>query len=83
MGFVGSIVLCLINIALAFSLCLAGNCVNSGLEFSYITASPLGSPQEVIAVNGQFPGPTLNVTTNHHVIVNVSNKLDENLLITW
>ncbi|GFY83276.1 SKU5 similar 1 [Actinidia rufa] len=83
MGLVGSIVLCLINIALAFSLCLAGNCVNSGLEFSYITASPLGSPQEVIAVNGQFPGPTLNVTTNHRVIVNVNNKLDENLLITW
>ncbi|XP_057473778.1 monocopper oxidase-like protein SKU5 isoform X1 [Actinidia eriantha] len=83
MGLVGSIVLCLINIALAFSLCLARNCVNLGLEFSYITASPLGSPQEVIAVNGQFPGPTLNATTNHRVIVHVNNKLDENLLITW
>ncbi|KAI7750859.1 hypothetical protein M8C21_025265, partial [Ambrosia artemisiifolia] len=37
----------------------------------------------VIAVNGKFPGPTLNVTTNYHVIVNVKNRLDESLLITW
>ncbi|GFY81975.1 hypothetical protein Acr_02g0002150 [Actinidia rufa] len=38
---------------------------------------------KVIAVNGKFPGPTLKVTTNYNVIVNVKNKLDENLLITW
>ncbi|KAF7148473.1 hypothetical protein RHSIM_Rhsim03G0196000 [Rhododendron simsii] len=37
----------------------------------------------VIAVNGMFPGPVLNVTTNHLVNVTVTNKLDENLLITW
>ncbi|PQQ18439.1 monocopper oxidase-like protein SKU5 [Prunus yedoensis var. nudiflora] len=52
-------------------------------EVSYITASPLGVPQQVIAINGKFPGPTINVTTNNNVIVNVRNKLDENLLITW
>ncbi|KAI7750864.1 hypothetical protein M8C21_025270 [Ambrosia artemisiifolia] len=56
---------------------------NYELEYSYITASPLGVPQQVIAVNGKFPGPTLNVTTNYHVIVNVKNRLDESLLITW
>ncbi|XP_051115340.1 monocopper oxidase-like protein SKU5 [Andrographis paniculata] len=50
---------------------------------SYITASPLGVPQQVIAVNGKFPGPTINVTTNNHVIVNVRNKLDEGFLIHW
>uniref|UniRef100_A0A803MFU9 Monocopper oxidase-like protein SKU5 n=1 Tax=Chenopodium quinoa TaxID=63459 RepID=A0A803MFU9_CHEQI len=50
---------------------------------SYATASPLGTKQQVIAVNGQFPGPTLNVTTNWNVIVNVRNDLDEPLLITW
>lgn len=38
---------------------------------------------QVIAVNGTFPGPTLNVTTNYNVVVNVKNKLDEDLLITW
>jgi FtsP/CotA-like multicopper oxidase with cupredoxin domain len=50
---------------------------------SYITASPLGVPQQVIAINKQFPGPVINSTTNDHVVVNVHNKLDENLLITW
>lgn len=38
---------------------------------------------QVIAVNGKFPGPILNVTTNYNVVVNVKNKLDEDLLITW
>ncbi|GFP88264.1 monocopper oxidase-like protein sks1 [Phtheirospermum japonicum] len=52
-------------------------------ELSYITVSPLGVPQQVIAVNKQFPGPVINVTTNYNVAVNVRNKLDENLLITW
>ncbi|KAE8038081.1 hypothetical protein FH972_010625 [Carpinus fangiana] len=50
---------------------------------SYITASPLGVKQRVIAINGQFPGPTLNVTTNWNVVVNVKNDLDEPLLLTW
>ncbi|KAL6530252.1 Monocopper oxidase-like protein sku5 [Orobanche hederae] len=53
------------------------------LELSYITVSPLGVPQQVIAVNGKFPGPVINVTTNYNVVVNVRNKLDEDLLITW
>lgn len=38
---------------------------------------------QVIAVNGNFPGPVINVTTNNHVSVNVHNDLDEDLLITW
>ncbi|CAM8976638.1 unnamed protein product [Rhodiola kirilowii] len=50
---------------------------------SYITAAPLGVKQQVIGVNGQFPGPILNVTTNWNVVVNVRNGLDEPLLITW
>ncbi|CAN0908593.1 Monocopper oxidase-like protein SKU5 [Linum grandiflorum] len=52
-------------------------------EVSYITASPLGEPQQVIAINGKFPGPTINVTTNNNVVVNVRNKLDEHLLMHW
>ncbi|CAN0842063.1 Monocopper oxidase-like protein SKU5 [Linum grandiflorum] len=52
-------------------------------EVSYITASPLGEPQQVIAINGKFPGPTVNVTTNDNVVINVRNKLDENLLLHW
>ncbi|KAL0324435.1 UNVERIFIED_CONTAM: Monocopper oxidase-like protein SKU5 [Sesamum calycinum] len=57
--------------------------VNYEFVVSYITASPLGVPQQVIAINGKFPGPTLNVTTNNNVVVNVRNKLDEGLLIHW
>ncbi|KAK1604429.1 hypothetical protein QYE76_028102 [Lolium multiflorum] len=52
-------------------------------DVSYITASPLGVPQKVIAINKQFPGPVVNVTTNYNVAVNVLNSLDEPLLITW
>ncbi|KAJ8650046.1 hypothetical protein MRB53_003069 [Persea americana] len=50
---------------------------------SYITASPLGVEQQVIAINGQFPGPIVNVTTNNNLVVNVLNNLDEPLLFTW
>ncbi|OAY62933.1 Monocopper oxidase-like protein SKU5 [Ananas comosus] len=52
-------------------------------DVSYITASPLGVPQQVIAINKQFPGPVMNVSTNWNVVVNVLNSLDEPLLITW
>ncbi|XP_008235896.1 PREDICTED: monocopper oxidase-like protein SKU5 [Prunus mume] len=50
---------------------------------SYITASPLGVEQQVIGINGEFPGPILNVTTNWNVVINVKNHLDEPLLLTW
>ncbi|XP_071736246.1 monocopper oxidase-like protein SKS1 [Rutidosis leptorrhynchoides] len=77
------LLLCWFYIGL-LGVCYAGDpFVDYELEFSYITASPLGVPQQVIAVNGEFPGPTLNVTTNYNVVVNVINKLDESLLITW
>ncbi|XP_059304951.1 monocopper oxidase-like protein SKS1 [Lycium ferocissimum] len=71
-------------IALIFTLCFAADpFAIFDLEYSYITVSPLGIPQQVIAVNGKFPGPVLNVTTNYNVVVNVKNQLDENLLVTW
>ncbi|KAF3652679.1 Monocopper oxidase-like protein SKS2 [Capsicum annuum] len=50
---------------------------------SYITAAPLGVKQQVIGINGQFPGPILSVTTNWNVVVNVKNDLDEPMLLTW
>lgn len=34
-------------------------------------------------VNDQFPGPSIEVTTNNNVVVNVTNKLDEQLLVNW
>ncbi|WRX17094.1 Multicopper oxidase [Theobroma cacao] len=74
----------LIHIALLLGLCFAGDpFVFYDFEVSYITASPLGVPQQVIAINNKFPGPTINATTNNNVVVNVRNKLDESLLIHW
>ncbi|TXG51099.1 hypothetical protein EZV62_023623 [Acer yangbiense] len=73
-----------VHIALLASSCFAGDpFVFMKFEVSYITASPLGVPQQVIAINGKFPGPTLNVTTNNNVVVDVKNKLDESLLLHW
>ncbi|KAG0447754.1 hypothetical protein HPP92_028202 [Vanilla planifolia] len=50
---------------------------------AYMKAAPLGVEQQVISINGKFPGPIVNVTTNWNVAVNVLNSLDEPLLITW
>ncbi|XP_057453796.1 monocopper oxidase-like protein SKS1 [Lotus japonicus] len=78
------VLLSLLHIALLSSLCFAGDpTVFADLRVSYTTVSPLGIPQRVIAINGDFPGPVINVTTNNHVSVNVHNELDEELLITW
>lgn len=38
---------------------------------------------QVIAINGKFPGPVLNATTNNNIVINVQNDLDESLLMTW
>ncbi|XP_015963948.1 L-ascorbate oxidase homolog [Arachis duranensis] len=50
---------------------------------TYGTLSPLATPQQVILINGQFPGPRLDLVTNDNVVLNLINKLDEPFLITW
>ncbi|GAA0162278.1 oxidase [Lithospermum erythrorhizon] len=50
---------------------------------TYETSSPLGVSQKVILINGQFPGPRLDLVTNNNVILNLINKLDEPFLLTW
>ncbi|KAM3217881.1 L-ascorbate oxidase [Capsicum annuum] len=50
---------------------------------TYGTISPLGVPQQAILINGQFPGPRINCTSNNNIVVNVFNHLDEPLLFTW
>ncbi|KAH6760423.1 hypothetical protein C2S51_017372 [Perilla frutescens var. frutescens] len=44
---------------------------------------PITNNQTVIKINGMFPGPLINATTNDVVSVNVFNNLDEPLLFTW
>ncbi|KAM6598455.1 hypothetical protein CsatA_018064 [Cannabis sativa] len=83
-GSVLSSVFGFVCIVLFSNICFAADpTISYEFRISYITASPLGVPQRVIAVNGKFPGPRINATTNNNVLVNVFNKLDENLLITW
>uniref|UniRef100_A0A5B7AB50 L-ascorbate oxidase n=1 Tax=Davidia involucrata TaxID=16924 RepID=A0A5B7AB50_DAVIN len=50
---------------------------------SYGTIAPLGVPQQGILINGQFPGPKINCTSNNNIVVNVFNNLDEPFLLTW
>ncbi|MQL87050.1 hypothetical protein Taro_019582 [Colocasia esculenta] len=50
---------------------------------TYGTIAPLGVPQRVILINGQFPGPNINSTTNNNVVVNLFNNLDEPFLLSW
>ncbi|KAG0467145.1 hypothetical protein HPP92_018725 [Vanilla planifolia] len=50
---------------------------------TYGTAYPLGVPQQVILINGQFPGPSLDCVTNDNIILDVINLLDEPFLLTW
>lgn len=52
-------------------------------NITYGTISPLGVPQQVILINGAFPGPNINSTTNNNLVVNVFNNLDEPFLLTW
>ena len=57
--------------------------LNFEWKVTYGTQSPLGKPEQVILINGQFPGPNLNTTTNNNILINVFNELDEPLLFTW
>ncbi|KAL9365604.1 hypothetical protein Peur_043477 [Populus x canadensis] len=47
------------------------------------TIRPVTVEQPVITINGMFPGPLINATTNDFVHVNVFNNMDEPLLFTW
>ncbi|KAF3444364.1 hypothetical protein FNV43_RR14056 [Rhamnella rubrinervis] len=52
-------------------------------NITYGTISPVGVPQQGILINGEFPGPNINSTTNNNIVVNVFNNLDEPFLLTW
>ncbi|CAL5343290.1 unnamed protein product [Camellia sinensis] len=47
-----------------------------------LTLKPMSVDQPVITINGMFPGPLMNSTTNDNVHVNVFNDMDEPLLMT-
>ncbi|GJX77120.1 L-ascorbate oxidase [Tanacetum coccineum] len=37
----------------------------------------------IILINGQFPGPRLDVVTNDNIVLNFINKFDQLFLLTW
>ncbi|KAI9157034.1 hypothetical protein LWI28_015822 [Acer negundo] len=47
------------------------------------TITPKHAYQTFITINGKFPGPLINATTDDVVHVNVFNDIDEPLLFTW
>ncbi|KAG4906394.1 hypothetical protein JHK84_054904 [Glycine max] len=75
---------------MALMLCLMAASVRSEDPYIYYTwkvtygtIAPMGVPQQGILINGQFPGPEINSTSNNNVVINVFNNLDEPLLFTW
>ncbi|XP_027334472.1 L-ascorbate oxidase homolog [Abrus precatorius] len=78
------------RVMLALMLCLLAGAVRGEDPYVYYTwnvtygtISPLGVPQQGILINGQFPGPEINCTSNNNIVVNVFNNLDEPFLLTW
>jgi iron transport multicopper oxidase len=51
-------------------------------EMSHIDAAPNGVNRSVIGVNGQFPPPTIIVSKNDQVVIQVTNRLDDGESIT-
>ena len=51
-------------------------------EMSYISASPNGVERPVIGVNGQFPPPTIFVSKNDQVVIQVTNSLNDSEFVT-
>ncbi|KAL6341070.1 hypothetical protein AAG906_032185 [Vitis piasezkii] len=79
------------RVLLALLLCLsAGSFLVRGEDpyffytwnVTYGTISPLGVPQQGILINGEFPGPRINCSSNNNIVINVFNNLDEPLLFT-
>lgn len=44
---------------------------------------PMGVKQQVIMINGQFPGPQIDCVTNDNLIISVHNYLNEPFLLSW
>lgn len=52
-----------------------GDNVNFPITLTWATGSPDGFERNLIYVNGQFPGPTLNITEGDNVEFVVTNQL--------
>lgn len=49
-----------------------------------VTYGPVsGLKDNAILINGEFPGPNINATTNTNVVVNIFNNMEFPVLFTW
>ncbi|KZV96355.1 laccase [Exidia glandulosa HHB12029] len=55
-----------------------GKTVVYNFELTNVTLSPEGVPRQVLAINGQFPGPTIVADWGDTIQVNVKNSMTEN-----
>ncbi|XP_021719725.1 L-ascorbate oxidase homolog isoform X1 [Chenopodium quinoa] len=53
------------------------------LKVHYGIRYPMGVRQNVILINGQFPGPQIDCVTNDNLIISVHNYLNEPFLLSW
>ncbi|QCD82750.1 L-ascorbate oxidase homolog [Vigna unguiculata] len=83
MGRVSSLVIGLMACLMAASVHGEDPYVFYTWNVTYGTVAPLGVEQQGILINGLFPGPEINCTSNNNIVVNVFNFLDEPLLFTW
>ncbi|XP_021690260.2 monocopper oxidase-like protein SKU5 [Hevea brasiliensis] len=79
-----------LELLLAASFILLASLAANGDEIFYewrvaidTKIKPVSADQPVITINGMFPGPLINATTNDNIHVNVFNDMDEPLLFTW
>ncbi|KAF6167701.1 hypothetical protein GIB67_017196 [Kingdonia uniflora] len=83
MASIGWLLVCVVTLALFVS---GARGIDIFLEWDVAidtSIKPASADQPVITINGKFPGPLINATTNDFVHVNVFNNLDESLLMTW
>ncbi|BGP17124.1 hypothetical protein JCM10213v2_005136 [Rhodosporidiobolus nylandii] len=55
-------------------------------EYNFEIAAAPGSPdvnRTILAVNGQFPGPLIEVNAGDTVVVNIKNSLDFQIAVHW
>lgn len=53
------------------------------LQIQNKTVNRLCNEQVIVAVNGKFPGPTINVREGDTAIVHVFNEAPYNITIHW
>jgi FtsP/CotA-like multicopper oxidase with cupredoxin domain len=71
-------------LASLLSLCLVASANNHGSKCSFDLTltwekhAPDGFARDMILVNGQYPGPLLDIKQGQHVTVNIHNKMPFN-----